>query len=94
MSADSQHAPQTTREFLAVWNDAVEDHLVRQLAQCLPDLARDVSLEDSAHAAGLARPLVRALRLSAVSGDAAAAVRYLTDVARPGDAEPGVEPPG
>ena len=90
MSADPQHTPQTTREFMAVWNDAVEEHLVRQLAQCLPDLTRDVSLGDSAHASALARPLVRALRLSAVSGDAAAAVRYLADVARPDEGGPSV----
>jgi hypothetical protein len=87
MSAESPTPPQTTREFLAVWNDAVEEHLVRQLAQSLPDLARDISLEDSAHAAAMARPLVRALRLSAVSGDAAAAVRYLADVARAGESD-------
>ena len=82
MSADSPHAPETTREFVALWNDAVEDHLVRQLAQSLPALARDITLADTAHAAALARPLVRALRLSALSGDAAAAVRYLAEAAR------------
>ncbi|HEY7612533.1 MAG TPA: hypothetical protein VH764_06050 [Gemmatimonadales bacterium] len=82
MSADSPHAPETTREFVALWNDAVEDHLVRQLAQSLSALARDVSLDDAAHAAAVARPLVRALRLSAMSGDAAAAVRYLAEAAQ------------
>ena len=81
MSADPPRAPETTREFVALWNDAVEDHLVRQLSQSLPGLARDISLEDAAHAAALALPLVRALRLSALSGDAAAAVRYLADAA-------------
>ena len=89
MSADSPQAPQTTREFVALWNDTVEDHLVRQLAQSLPALARDVALDDAAHATAMARPLVRALRLSAVSGDVAAAVRYLADAAR----AQGVAPP-
>jgi hypothetical protein len=84
MSTDSHHPPRDTREFVAVWNEAVEEHLVRQLAQALPDLARDISLADSAHAAAMARPLVRALRLSALSGDAAAAVRYLADTANRG----------
>lgn len=82
MSGDSPPAPQTTREFVALWNDTVEDHLVRQLAQLLPSLARDIPLDDAAHATAMARPLVRALRLSAVSGDVAAAVRYLADAAR------------
>jgi hypothetical protein len=94
MSGDSQHAPEDTREFLALWNDTVEEHLIRQLAQALPDLARDISLDDSAHAAALARPLVRALRLSAVSGDAAAAVRYLADAARAGGSTSDREPRG
>jgi hypothetical protein len=90
MSTDSPHMPEDTREFVALWNDTVEDHLVRQLAQSLPALARDLSLEDAAHAAAMARPLVRALRLSAVSGDPAAGVRYLADAAEGsgGGAEP------
>ena len=92
MSADSPHLPETTREFVALWNDAVEDHLVRQLAQSLPTLCRDISLDDTAHAAALARPLVRALRLSALSGDAAAAIRYLADSARTGEDTPPREP--
>jgi hypothetical protein len=92
MSADSPHAPETTREFVALWNDAVEDHLVRQLAQSLPALARDLVLEDAAHAAALALPLVRALRLSALSGDAAAAVRYLAEAARTRVDTPPTEP--
>jgi hypothetical protein len=88
MSADSPRAPQTTREFVALWNDTVEEHLVRQLAEFLPVLARDVAPDDAAHAAAMARSLVRALRLSAVSGDAAAAVRYLADAARAQGAGP------
>jgi hypothetical protein len=84
MSADSRN----TREFVAIWNETVEDHLVSQLAQSLPALARELSLGDSAHAMAMARPLVRALRLSAVSGDAAAAVRYLAEAARAGGATP------
>jgi hypothetical protein len=88
MSAESPQAPQTTREFVALWNDTVEDHLVRQLAQLLPELARDVTLDDAAHATAMARPLVRALRLAAVSGDVAAAVRYLADPARAQSAAP------
>lgn len=87
MSADAHHSPENTREFLALWNDAVEDHLVRQLAHALPDLARDVSLDDPVHATAFARPLVRALRLSAMSGDAAVAVRYLADAAPGGAGE-------
>ena len=88
MSNDSHQAPANTREFVALWNDTVEEHLVRQLAQALPDLTRDVPLDDPAHAAALALPLVRALRLSAVSGDPAAAVRYLADAARAADPGP------
>lgn len=76
-----------TREFVALWNDTVEDHLVRQLAEHLPALARDLSLDDSAQATAMARPLVRALRLSAMSGDVAAAVRYLADAARGSEGE-------
>ena len=71
-----------TREYVALWNDTVEDHLVRQLAEHIPALARDLSLQDAAHAAALATPLVRALRLSAMSGDVAAAVRYLAETAQ------------
>lgn len=82
MSADSPQVPASTREFVALWNDTVEEHLVRQLAQAVPGLVRDLPLHDPAHAAALAVPLVRALRLSAVSGDPAAAVRYLADAAR------------
>jgi hypothetical protein len=88
MSADSPQAPQTTREFVALWNDTVEDHLIRQLAESLPALARDVALDDAAHATAMARPLVRALRLSAVSGDVAAAVRYLAEAAGAQGASP------
>lgn len=79
MSADIPQVPANTREFVALWNDTVEEHLVRQLAQAIPDLTRDLPLHDPAHAAALARPLVRALRLSAVSGDPAAAVRFLAE---------------
>ena len=84
MSADPR-PPENTREFVALWNDTVEDHLVRQLAECLPALARDLSLDDAAHATAMALPLVRALRLSAMSGDPAAAVRYLADAAQAAD---------
>jgi hypothetical protein len=94
MSTDPRRTPEDTREFIALWNDTVEDHLVRQLAQSLPALARDLSLDDSAHAAAFARPLVRALRLSAVSGDPAAAVRYLADAAGAGDSAPAPETRG
>lgn len=81
MSGEPRREPETTREFVALWNDAVEEHLVRQLVQSLPALARDLTLSDPAHAAVLARPLVRALRLSAMTGDASAALRYLADAA-------------
>jgi hypothetical protein len=84
MAADAHQSPRDTREFVALWTDTVEDHLVQQLAQSLPALARNLSLDDAAHAAAMARPLVRALRLSAVSGDAAAAVRYLAEAAESG----------
>lgn len=94
MSADPHHSPRDTREFVALWNDTVEDHLVHQLAQSLPALARDLSLDDSAHAAAMARPLVRALRLSAVSGDAAAAVRFLAEAAQAGGGAPAPENTG
>jgi hypothetical protein len=100
MPADPHDPPGSTREFLALWNGAVEDHLVRQLAESLPTLARRTTgesshdLEDSAPAAALARHLVRALRLSAMSGDTAAAVRYLSDAARAGDGEPAADAGG
>jgi len=94
MSADPDHPPRNTREFLAIWSDTVEEHLVRQLAQILPTLARDIPLDDAAHAAALARPLVGALRLAAVSGDPAAAVRYLADLPGAGDSAPAAETPG
>ena len=94
MSADSGSRPANTREFVALWNDTVEDHLVHQLAQSLPALARDLSLGDTAHAMAMARPLVRALRLSAVSGDAAAAVRFLAEAAQGGRDAPAPEKRG
>jgi hypothetical protein len=94
MSGDSPQAPQTTREFVALWNDTVEDHLVRQLAQLLPALTRDIPLDDATHATAMARPLVRALRLSAVSGDVAAAVRYLADATGGQGGGPAPEPRG
>jgi hypothetical protein len=93
MSADPDRIPDNTREFVALWNDTVEDHLVRQLAEFLPTLAGNVSPDDAAHATAMARPLVRALRLSAVSGDVAAAVRYLADAARSGESRHTAEPP-
>ncbi|HEY9506299.1 MAG TPA: hypothetical protein VIQ27_10030 [Gemmatimonadales bacterium] len=89
MSADSSSTPENTREFVALWNDTVEEHLVRQVAQSLPALARDLSLDDAAHATVLARPFVRALKLSALSGDPAAGVRYLTDAAQVDGGAPG-----
>lgn len=87
MASDPRQVPGTTREFLAVWNDTVEEHLVSQLLPVLPALAREPGLRDSAHAIELARHLVRALRLSASSGDAGVAMRYLTEVAQPGASE-------
>jgi hypothetical protein len=93
MSADPGRTPEDTREFVALWNDTVEDHLVRQLAEFLPALARNLSPDDAAHATAMARPLVQALRLSAVSGDVAAAVRYLADAARGGESQPTAQPP-
>jgi hypothetical protein len=88
MSSDPHPVPGTTREFLAVWNDTVEEHLTSQLAQVLPSLAGEPGLRDSAQVATLARQLVRALRLSASSGDAAVAIRYLADLAQAGEVEP------
>lgn len=100
MPADPHQPLESTREFMALWNGAVEEHLVRQLAESLPTLARltpaegSTDLEDPAPAAALARHLVRALRLTALSGDTAAAVRYLADAARGGDGEPAAEAGG
>ena len=88
MSSDPRQVPGTTREFLAVWNDTVEEHLVSQLVHLLPALAREPALRDSAHAVELARHIVRALRLSASSGDAGVAMRHLADVVQAGDGEP------
>jgi hypothetical protein len=85
MSGEPRREPENTREFVALWNDAVEEHLVRHLAQSLPALARDLSLSDPTHAAVMARPLVRALRLSAMTGDPSAALRYLADAAGGGE---------
>ena len=85
MAGDQDQTPRNTREFVALWDDAVEAHLVHQLAEALPGLVRESGPGDSVPAAALARHLVRALRLTAVSGDAAAAVRYLSDAARASD---------
>jgi hypothetical protein len=79
MSGEEHRAPENTREFLALWNDAVEEHLVSELALSLPGLVPDERPVDAARAAGLARHVVRALRLAALSGDAAAGVRHLAD---------------
>lgn len=89
MSSEHQN-PATTREFLAQWNDTVEEHLVRQLTDALPALSRGSGLEGSAPTAVLARHLVRALRLSASSGDPAVGLRYLSESARAGETEPSV----
>jgi hypothetical protein len=100
MPADPHHPLESTRELLALWNGTVEEHLVRQLAASLPGLARDgaaessMDLQDSARAAVLARHVVRALRLSALSGDTAAAVRYLADAAQAGNGQPSAEAGG
>jgi hypothetical protein len=83
--AGDEHHPRSTLEVVALWNDAVEEHLTRQLAQSLPGLVGGEQPMDSARAAVLARHLIHALRLTAQSGDAAVAVRYLADAALPGD---------
>ena len=83
MSGEEHRAPENTREFLALWNDAVEEHLVSELAQSLSGLVPDQRPVDAARAAALARHLVRALRLAALSGDAAAGVRHLADAGGP-----------
>ncbi len=88
MSSDPHPVPGTTREFLAVWNDTVEEHLTSQLAQVLPSLAREPAPRDSTQVVALARQLVRALRLAASSGDAAVAIRYLADAAGSEPVEP------
>lgn len=88
MSTEPRQVPESTREFLAQWNDAVEEHLVRQLTRTLPALTRESGLQDSAEAVPLARHVVRALRLAAVSGDTAAAVRHLADAAGVAESEP------
>ena len=74
-----------TREFAALWSETVERHLTDQLTQLLPGLVGDVRLMDSARTATVARHLVHALRLTALSGDAVAGVNYLADSARAAD---------
>lgn len=85
MSTEPRQVPESTREFLALWNDAVEEHLVSELALSLPGLVPDERPVDAARAAGLARHVVRALRLAALSGDAAAGVRHLAAAGGPRD---------
>lgn len=80
--AGEPNDPRNTREFVVLWNDTVEEHLTGQLTQLLPGLRGDVRATDSARDAAVARHLVHALRLAALSGDAAAALRYLSDAAR------------
>lgn len=87
MAGDEHHVPRNTREFLALWNDAVEEHLVHQLAQSVPGLVRGRPM-DPASAEVLARHLVRALRVTSMTGDPAAAVRHLEEAARAGDQAP------
>jgi hypothetical protein len=100
MPADPHDPLESTRELLALWNGTVEEHLVRQLAESLPGLARDgaaessMDFQDSTRVAALARHLVRALRLSALSGDTAAGVRYLADACQAGGGQPVTESAG
>jgi hypothetical protein len=83
--AGEPNDPRNTREFVVLWNETVEEHLTRQLTQLLPGLLGDDRPTDSARDAAVARHLVHALRLAALSGDAAAGLRYLSGTARVGD---------
>ena len=82
--AGEPNGPRNTREFAVLWNETVEEHLAHQLTQVLPGLVGDVRPMDSGRAAAVARHLVHALRLAALSGDTAQAVHYLEETARVG----------
>lgn len=74
-----------TREFAALWSETVEGHLTHQLTQILPGLVGEAGPMDPARTATVARHLVHALRLTALSGDAVAGVNYLAGSARAAD---------
>jgi hypothetical protein len=80
--AGESNDPRNTREFVVLWNETVEAHLTSQLTQLLPGILGDVRPMDSTRDAAVARHLVHALRLAALSGDAAAGLRYLSDAAQ------------
>jgi hypothetical protein len=62
-----------TKEFLALWNAAKEDHFVQELAPLLPQLEQT--------AEGAARHIVRALHLASTDeGGVAAGMDYLAKV--------------
>jgi hypothetical protein len=74
MESSHQRHPANTQEFMALWNTAREEHLIKELVPLLPLLGQ------TAEAA--ARHLVRALHLaSTAEGGVAAAMDYLAKVA-------------
>jgi hypothetical protein len=78
------HPPRDTKEFVAGWQNIVEEHLMRDLAGALHKLAAS----ESDGTAELARHVAHALQMAASSaGGVQAAVHYLCEVAD--RAEPG-----
>jgi hypothetical protein len=70
-----------TKEFLALWNAAKEDHFVQELVPLLPRLLGSPGKLDPGYTADAARHIVRALHLASTEGGGVAAgVDYLAKV--------------
>jgi hypothetical protein len=81
MDQETHPSPANTREFVALWNTAKEEHVVSQLVPLLPHLFSEPVRLDPERAEWAARHLVRALFLAAnPESGVPAAVAYLTDI--------------
>jgi hypothetical protein len=83
MDREAQASPANTKEFVALWNTAKEEHFVNQLVPVLPHLFSGSGTVDPERGEWAARHLVRALYLAEMpEAGVPAAVDYLTEVIR------------
>lgn len=83
MAADSAR-PRDTREFIAAWNAATEQHLVQKVADALTRLGSDGSVAGltAAQAKALAPLVVHAFQVAAsADGGPHLAAQYLAELA-------------
>lgn len=78
---EERYPPLNTREFIARWHSAVQEHLVAELADLLRPLAGGKNLENE-QCAALARHLAYALQVAgSPEGGVRAALEYLREAA-------------